>query len=164
MTLVRHAAASPKNTKSHRQKCGDNPSSSSQWCLVTPSAAKSQVWTPLFLEIYYQIIAFMTPSIIAKSHYHIFRYLIIGFPNNHRISNPHVGLLSPSSWLNDPYAPYQSPRAPEPAAAQTSSNQLDFTAINKIPPIGPVYLGGEVWFITHFSFRKVPTQLGRFHR
>jgi hypothetical protein len=27
-----------------------------------------------------------------------------------------------------------------------------------------VYLGGEVWFITHFSFRKVPTQLGRFHR
>ena len=34
VTLVRHAAASPKNTKTHRQKCGDNPSSSSQWCLV----------------------------------------------------------------------------------------------------------------------------------
>ena len=31
---MRHAAASPKNTKTHRQKCGDNPSSSSQWCLV----------------------------------------------------------------------------------------------------------------------------------
>lgn len=75
----------------------------------------------------------MTPSIIAKSHYHIFRYLIIGFPNNHRISNPHVGLLSPAGWMIH-MLHIRHPTA-VPAAAQTSSNQLDCTATppRKVP-------------------------------